>query len=104
MVWEQRERESELYYYRGRRVEGCVRKVYRGHGRLEQLASELDSIEHQKRVEEAAFWRQEREHLKREAAFLLELEEATKILTKAYLSIAGCHKHKGEWRRLRESA
>jgi hypothetical protein len=35
---------------------------------------------------------------------LRELEEVAQILTRAQLLVSGCHKHRGEWRRLRESA
>lgn len=104
MGWETRERGTGSYYYRSKRVGGRVRKEYQGHGRLGQLAAKLDKIERQEKAEEAAFWKQERERLKREAGFLLELEGAAKILTTAQLLAVGCHKYKGEWRRLRESA
>ena len=100
MGWE--ERRGRLYYYRSVREGKRVRKEYGGGGALGQLAAQLDDLERLQREEEEASWREERERLQRSAGFLVELEEAAQILTRAELLVAGYHKRKGEWRRLRE--
>jgi len=79
-----------------------VRKEYVGGGSFGQLIAQLDELERLQREEEEASWREERERLERSAGFLQELEEAAQILIRAELLVAGFHKRKGEWRRLRE--
>ena len=100
MGWE--ERRGRLYYYRSVRKGKRVRKEYGGGGALGQLAAQIDQLERLQRKEEEASWREEQERLEQSARFLRELEEATEILTRAELLVAGFHKHKGEWRRIRE--
>ena len=100
MGWEVRR--GRLYYYRSMREGKRVRKEYAGGGTLGQLAAQIDELERLQRKEEEASWREERERLQRSAGFLQELEEAAEILTRAELLVAGFHKRKGEWRRIRE--
>jgi len=100
MGWE--ERRGRLYYYRSVREGKRVRKEYVGGGALGQLAAQIDELERLQRKEEEASCNEERERLQRSAGFLQELEEATEILTRAELLVAGFHKRKGEWRRIRE--
>ena len=100
MGWE--ERRGRLYYYRSVREGKRVRKEYVGGEALGQLVAQIDELERLQRKEEEAFFKEEREHLQRSAAFLQELEEAAEVLTRAQLLADGFHKHKGEWRRLRE--
>src|SRR5215203_1274297 len=100
MGWE--ERRGRLYYYRSVRKGKHVRKEYAGGGSLGQLAAQIDELERLQREEEEASWKEEREHLERSAGFLRELQEAAEILIRAELLVAGFHKRKGEWRRLRE--
>jgi hypothetical protein len=101
--WEQRKRGTS-YYTRSRRIDGEVRRVYIGGGILGEIAALEDEYERRQREEEAAYCKEEKERLKQDAAFLEELEAVTDILATAHLLASGCHKHKGEWRRLRESA
>jgi hypothetical protein len=103
MAWEKRER-GGLYYTRSRRVDGRVVREYFGTGPLAEIVAEGDELERLQKEEEIAYCREERERLERDAAFLRELEVAARILTRAHLLAAGCHKHKGEWRRLREQS
>jgi len=100
MGWE--ERRGRLYYYRSVRQGKRVRKEYVGGGAFGQLLAQLDELERLQREEEEASWKEEREHLERSAGFLRELQEAAEILIRAELLVAGFHKRKGEWRRLRE--
>jgi hypothetical protein len=100
MGWE--ERRGRSYYYHSVREGKRVRKKYVGGGSFGQLVAQLDKLERLQREAEEASWREEQERLERSAGFLSELEEAAQILTRAELLVAGYHKRKGEWRRLRE--
>ena len=100
MGWE--ERRGRLYYYRSVREGKRVRKEYVGGGSFGQLLAQRDQLERLQRKEEEASWREERERLEQSAGFLQELEEAAEVLIRAQLLVAGFHKRKGEWRRLRE--
>jgi len=102
MGWEKRERGAGPYYYRSVREGNRVRKEYIGSGQIAEVLAHADETIRQCREEEAARWREERERVEDLVAPLLELCEATKILTRAHLIAEGCHKHKGEWRRARE--
>ncbi len=104
MGWETRERGAGPYYTRSRWAAGRVVREYVGGGVLGRLAAQQDELERLRKEEEAACRREERESLERTAGFLRELEEAAEVLVRAHLIASGCHRHKGEWRRLRESA
>jgi hypothetical protein len=103
MRWETRQR-GGAYYTRSRWVDGRVVREYVGGGMIGRLAAQQDELERLQKDQEAARRREEREGLERSAGFLGELEEAAKVLVRAELVASGCHKHKGEWRRLRASA
>src|SRR5215208_321019 len=100
--WEKRERGS-LYYTRSRKVNGRVVREYVGGGALGELAALMDAQERQRREEEAAAWREEREHLEELVGLVDELCEAVETVTRATLLAAGFRQHKrGEWRRRRD--
>jgi hypothetical protein len=100
--WEKRERGAGPYYYRSVREGNRVRKEYIGSGQLAEALAQADETIRQRREQEAARWREEREHTEDLVAPLLELCEATKVLVRAHLIAEGWHEHKGEWRRARE--
>jgi len=100
--WETRERGTS-YYTRSKWVDGRVVRQYVGGGVLGKIAALEDEHERRRREEQSLYWEEEREQLQQSAGFLLELEEACEVLTRAYLIAAGCHKYRGAWRRLRES-
>jgi len=102
MGWEKRERGGS-YYTRSKWVNGRVAREYVGGGMVGQLAARWDELERHRKEEEAARWREERERLERSAGFLHALAAVAEVLTRAHLLAEGCHRHKGEWRRLRES-
>jgi crotonobetainyl-CoA:carnitine CoA-transferase CaiB-like acyl-CoA transferase len=97
-------RDGNLYYYRSVRRGDKVHKVYVGAGELGRIAHERDlisrAIEEGREQEE----RREREKLEALTAPVAELEEVAEVLARAHLIAAGCHRHKGEWRRERRSA
>jgi hypothetical protein len=102
MAWEERERGGP-YYTRSRREGGRVVREYVGGGLAGRLASESDRIERERREERALEEKRAREKLEALAAPVLELEEAAAVLVRAHLIAAGCHRHKGEWRRARSA-
>ena len=101
------ERNGKLYYYRSVRHGDTVRRVYVGSGELARIAHEGDVAEREaERAAEEHARREaelERERLEALAAPVEELSEAADILACAHLIAAGCHRHKGEWRRARNS-
>lgn len=103
MGWETRQRGGS-YYTRSRWVDGKVVREYVGGGVIGRLAARQDELERLQREQETARRKEERESLERSAGFLRELEEAAQVLIRAELLASGCHKHKGEWRRLRARA
>ncbi len=103
MGWETRQR-GGAYYTRSRWVDGKVVREYVGGGVIGRLAARQDELERLQREQEAARRKAERESLERSAGFLGELEDAAEVLVRAELLASGCHKHKGEWRRLRGRA
>ncbi len=102
MAWEERERGGP-YYTRSWRQDGRVVREYVGGGLAGRLASESDRIERERREERALEEKRAREKLEALAAPVLELEEAAAVLVRAHLIAAGCHRHKGEWRRARSA-
>ena len=101
MAWERRERGGR-YYTRSRKVDGWVVREYVGGGVLGELAARMDALERNRREEEAAAWKQERERIEALDNLTEELYEAAEVLAKAALVVAGYHQHKrGEWRKRR---
>ncbi len=101
MGWESRERGGP-YYTRSEKVGGRVVREYLGGGVLGLLAAQADAEARQKREEEAARWRAEKEDLEALDACVEELSEAAETLVRAVLVAAGYRQHKrGEWRKKR---
>ena len=69
-------------------------REYIGGGVLGRLAAQLDEIERRQREEETAYWREERERLEQNAAFVRELDEASRILGQAHLISAGYYERR----------
>jgi hypothetical protein len=64
----------------------------------------LDAEEHQRREDEAAIWKEERERLEELSALVEEICEGAETIARATLVAAGFRRHnRGEWRRKRES-
>ncbi len=81
MGWETRER-GGLYYTRSKKVDGRVVREYVGGGLLGELVAQTDAEERQRREEEAARWRTEREALEALDAPVDELSEAAELLAR----------------------
>ncbi len=101
MGWETRRRGFSYYYTRSNWKGGRVVRQYVGTGPVAEIAALDDESRRLQKEEEAAYRREEREHLEQSAGFLRELEEACEVLTRAHLLVAGCRKRRGEWRRRR---
>ena len=78
-------------------------REYIGSGRFAELVAEADQAAREERESQALRDRGEREKLEGLAAPVLVLFEAKEILTRAHLIASGCHRHKGEWRRSRNT-
>ena len=100
--WERRER-GGLYYTRSRKENGRVVREYVGGGVLGELTAQMDALERERKAEEAAWLREEREELDALDASVNEVAEASDLLVQAALVAAGYHQHnRGEWRKRRE--
>src|SRR5215207_1961153 len=101
MGWETRERGVTSYYYRCIREGERVKKEYVGSGLIGRIAAQLDEYERRQKEEKSLYWKEQKERLERDTAFLEELEEAAEVLVRAELVLAGFKCRKGEWRRER---
>jgi hypothetical protein len=100
--WERRER-GGLYYTRSRKVNGRLIREYVGGGVLGELAARMDAEDRQRREEEAAAWREERERLEELAGLVDEFYKDVEAVTRAALLAAGLRRHnRGEWRKPRD--
>ena len=100
MAWE--DRNGTRYYYRKRRQGGRVVSEYVGKGYAGELAQMFEGEDRHK----ADYKRQELRKAERQAAAidapLQEAEKLTRIILQAHLLLAGYHRHKGQWRKVRE--
>lgn len=100
--WESRER-GGLYYTRSRKDGGRVIREYVGGGILGELAARMDAEERQRREEEEAIWKEERDSLEELSVLVEEICEGAETMARAVLVAAGFRRHnRGEWRRKRE--
>jgi hypothetical protein len=80
-----------------------VVREYVGGGLAGELAAEVDRIERERREAEEHRQRRELERLEALSAPVEDLHEAAAVLVRAHLLAAGCHRHKGEYRRARNA-
>lgn len=103
MAWE--ERRGGRYYYRKERRDGRVVSLYRGKGEILDMLTALEEAERaiarDERAEQRARDADERDRARRADAALNRLDEMIATLTRATLLTAGCHTHKGTWRKKR---
>ena len=100
--WERRKR-GGLYYTRSRKVNGRVVREYVGAGVLGELAARMDAEDRQRREEEAAAWREERERLEELADLVDEFCREVETITRTALLADGFRRHnRGEWRKSRD--
>jgi len=102
MAWEKRS--GNRYYYQSERTEdGRVVKKYIGAGEIAELIAHADDTRRRAREARRAQEREELERMEALAAPVLEVDEAADILARAHLLAGGYHRHKGEWRRGRNT-
>src|SRR5829696_1391315 len=102
MAWEERQRGGR-YYYQSEREAGKVRKKYIGTGEIAELIAHADATRQRVREARRERGRQELEHVRNLVAPAVELDGAVDALVRAHLVAAGCHRHKGAWRRGRNT-
>ena len=102
MAWEQRA--GCRYYYQSERDEsGRVVKKYIGTGDLAETIAHADETRRRAREARRAREREELERAEALVAPVLEIDEDADILARAALVAGGFHRHKGEWRRVRNT-
>ena len=99
MGWEQKRGRS--YYYRKVRVGGRVRSEYVGSGMLGQLCAADDANQRRERAARRAADRAARQGEAQIDRQLADAESALAAMTNATLLAAGCHRHRGQWRKRR---
>jgi len=98
MAWETRKRGGR-YYTRSRRVDGRVEREYVGKGKAGELVAQLDAIDRDSRLREAAVKKQQREESSESDNLLKALEQITDSIGRGALLLAGYHQHnRGKWR------
>ncbi len=102
MGWEQRR--SGRYYYHKERVGHRVVSRYIGVGLVAEALADCDQAA---RIERAVMREEEREDRRRAEEIDAALDDGERLgmtLTAAALLMAGCHTHKGQWRKRRHAA
>ena len=99
MAWETRG--GNRYYYRKRKVNGKVVSEYVGKGPVAQEIASMDLAERRERNRELDAIKKERSELELLERQAMQSISATKRMVESFLILVGCHKHKGQWRRMR---
>jgi len=100
--WETRNRGGS-YYTRSRRVNGRVVRQYVGVGVIGELAAELDAEERAEREARREALRAEQTRAREVTDTLADLEAASRQAMTDTLHAEGFHRHKGQWRKRRDS-
>ncbi len=101
MAWEQRARGGSYYVRKRRRGGRCVSE-YIGGGGFANAVAAIDAAHRIERVGEREAERERRAVAADEDAALDDVSAMAGTLATAALLAAGCHTHKGTWRRRRE--
>lgn len=99
MGWESRR--GGQYYYQKKRIDGRVVSEYVGGGTFAQALSCLEAADRTERAVERERKREARRSEEEADAALDAVTDMATILTTAALLVAGCHTHRGQWRRKR---
>ena len=101
MSWRHSGQQSDAYYYQSVREGDRVRRVYLGRGpAAEQAARQVEERRELARASREAD-QQESARTANADRILSELHDFVQIMMRATLLVAGCHDHKGQWRRRR---
>src|SRR5437588_497008 len=96
MAWEYRGHQQ--FYYRSKRINGYVTKVYYGSGHTAQIAYEKDLQQQEARERERVI----RKHIELLDSQTNSLRNITRTIINAHLLLAGFYQHKRTWRRKRQ--
>lgn len=99
MAWETRGNNS--YYYRKKRVGGKVISEYVGKGLVAQKIASMDLAERQERNKEVEATKKGMNDLKLLDKEATQLNSLMKQMVEGFLIVSGFHKHKGQWRKMR---
>lgn len=99
MGWEQRRGRS--YYYRKVREGGRIRSEYVGSGIVAQICAGEDDDKSRERMAKRAADQATRQAEAEIDQRFADAEATLTAMTHAALVAAGCHRHKGQWRRRR---
>ena len=95
-------RGNRFYYYHKRRKGHRVVSEYVGAGPLAKVIADLDALGRERRELEREARRREREEILTVDRALDDVQQMILALARAWLVAAGCHTHKGQWRRRRK--
>lgn len=106
MGWERRKRGDQVrgYFYQSVRVPDRPHpiKKYLGRGTAgQEKAAEIERRRQQRELAKFAVQQEHEQHAEVDAR-TKELKEWIELLATAWLLLAGCHLHHGEWRQRRE--
>lgn len=99
MAWETRGNSS--YYYRKKRVGGKVVSEYVGKGLVAQEIASMDLAERQERNKESEAIKKEKNELELLDRQVMQSISVICRMAEGFLMMSGFHKHKGQWRRMR---
>ena len=99
MAWETRF--GRQYYYRGRRMNGRIEKVYLGAGSVAVRAAEKDAAAKARRAAEKAELAALEGRLAGVDQLGVEVHRGTDMLAEAMLLALGFREHHGQWRKKR---
>lgn len=99
MAWETRGRNS--YYYRKRRVAGKVLSEYIGRGPAAEAIASMYAEERQERNTKLHALKKEKSEFEFLDSQAVQSISVIKRMVEGFLILAGYHKHKGQWRKIR---
>ncbi len=103
MGWESRP--GGRYYYQKERLGARVVSRYVGAGELAEMIAKVDDAGRARRRWEAVQRGMDGKERERQRALDRQVDQVIgqiRLLTSATLVLAGCHNHRGQWRRRRE--
>ena len=103
MAWETRSSSGRRYYFTAKKVNGRVVKRYIGAGDLAEAMACLEALDRERREEQRAAVKAQRDRLDALDQRVAELSRAVDAALHDALSAAGYHRHdRGAWRKRRQ--
>lgn len=94
-------RKGRAYYYKKRRINGCVVSQYVASGRNALLFAQLDQLDQLDARAAAAAQRAQRSDQAADSIAACNYGRLVRAIVRAALQESGYHQHKGEWRHKR---